>query len=260
MPVEIGPRHALFLARDDEHRQHRDDGAVHGHRHAHLAERYAVEQDLHVLDRIDRHARLADIAGDPRMIGIIAPVGGQIEGHRQALLPGGEVLAVKCVGFLRRREAGILADGPGLPGIHGRAHAAGEGGEARKVGGHALGQVVRGVERLQRDALRRFGVEALDRPALEVLRGKLEPVAGGLGHCADPCEPVLIQKSPPQPLPTRGRGLPGRPCSGSPPACRGADLSVEVKKVRLVPSPSPLWRGVGEGCFNVSKPFTSRTP
>jgi hypothetical protein len=47
---ELGPLDALFLAGDDEHRQHRDDGAVHGHRHAHLAQRNPVEQDLHVLD------------------------------------------------------------------------------------------------------------------------------------------------------------------------------------------------------------------
>jgi hypothetical protein len=113
VPVS-GALDALLLAGDDEHRQHRDDGAVHGHRHAHLAQRNAVEQDLHVLDRIDRHAGLADIAGHPRMVGIVAAVGGEIEGHRQALLPGGEVLAVKRVGFLRRREARILPDGPGL--------------------------------------------------------------------------------------------------------------------------------------------------
>jgi hypothetical protein len=56
---------ALLLRGDDvagEHRQHR---AVHRHRDADLVERDPVEQDLHVLDRIDRHARLADVAGDP---------------------------------------------------------------------------------------------------------------------------------------------------------------------------------------------------
>jgi len=178
---EVGPGHTLFLSRDDEHRQHRDDGAVHGHRHAHLGEWNAIEQDLHVLDRIDRHAGLADVAGDPRVVGIIAPVGGEIEGHRQALLPGGQVLAVERVAILRRREAGILPDGPGLARIHGRAHAAGERREARQLGRCTLGQVFRGVERLQRDAFRRRGVEALDRRALEIPGGEIEPVTGGLG-------------------------------------------------------------------------------
>ncbi len=42
-----------------QHRQHR---AVHGHRDRHLVERDAVEQDLHVLDGVDRDAGLADVA------------------------------------------------------------------------------------------------------------------------------------------------------------------------------------------------------
>ena len=53
-----------------------DDDRLHGqtvaglmvHRHAHLLERDAVEQDLHVLDGVDRHAGLADVADDARMV------------------------------------------------------------------------------------------------------------------------------------------------------------------------------------------------
>src|SRR3546814_18040285 len=62
--------------------------AVHRHRHAHLAERNAVEQDLHVVDRVDRDARLADIAGNARVIAVIAAMRRQIERDRQPLLPG----------------------------------------------------------------------------------------------------------------------------------------------------------------------------
>ena len=65
---ELLLRHALLLGGDDVARQHRQHGAVHGHRHAHLVERDAVEQDLHVLDGIDRHTGLADVADDARMI------------------------------------------------------------------------------------------------------------------------------------------------------------------------------------------------
>src|SRR5712672_150714 len=52
------------------------------------------------------------------MIRVIATVGGKIEGDRQAFLPGGEIAPVEGVGILRRGEAGILPDGPGLVDIH----------------------------------------------------------------------------------------------------------------------------------------------
>src|SRR5690606_36721740 len=62
-----------------------------------LVERNAVEQDLHVLDRVDRHAGLADVAGHARMVGIVAAVGGEVERHRHALPAGGERLPSKAV-------------------------------------------------------------------------------------------------------------------------------------------------------------------
>jgi hypothetical protein len=80
-------RHALFLGGNDVEREDRQDGPVHGHRHAHLVERNAREQRAHVVDRIDRDARHADVARDARVVGIVAAVGGEIEGDRQALLP-----------------------------------------------------------------------------------------------------------------------------------------------------------------------------
>jgi hypothetical protein len=60
-------------------------------------------------------------------------MGGQVEGDRDALLPGGQRLAVEGVRFLGGREARILPDRPGPAGIHRRAHAAGEGGDARQL-------------------------------------------------------------------------------------------------------------------------------
>ena len=80
----------------------------------HLAERDAVEQLAHVEDRIDRHAGHADIAGDARVVAVVAAVGGKVEGDRQALLAGRQVAPVEGVRVLGRREAGILADRPGL--------------------------------------------------------------------------------------------------------------------------------------------------
>ena len=53
---------ALLLAGDDVTRHDRQHRAVHGHRDRHLIQRNAVEQDLHVLDGVDGHAGLADVA------------------------------------------------------------------------------------------------------------------------------------------------------------------------------------------------------
>jgi hypothetical protein len=182
VPVRSARVDALLLAGHDEHGEHRDDRAVHGHRDGHLAERDAVEQDLHVLDRVDGDARLADIAGNARVVAVVAAVGGEIEGDGQALLAGGEVAPVEGVGFLRRREAGILPDRPRPPGIHGRLDAAREGREARQLVRRALRQVVRRVERRDGDALRRLPVEFGGIAALEFLAGQVQPVAFGLAH------------------------------------------------------------------------------
>ena len=68
--------------------------------------------DLHVEDRVDGDAGHADVAGHARVVGVVAAVGGQVEGDRQALLAGGEVAAVERVGLLGGGEAGVLPDGP----------------------------------------------------------------------------------------------------------------------------------------------------
>ena len=124
VPESWSWRHALFLARDDEERQHRQHRAVHGHGHRDLVERNAVEQNAHVVDGVDGDAGHAHIARHARMIGIVAAMRGEIEGDGNALLTGGEVAPVEGVGILGRREAGILAYGPGTLHIHGRVGAA----------------------------------------------------------------------------------------------------------------------------------------
>jgi len=85
-------RHTIWLRR--EHR------AVHGHRHRHLVQRDAVEQLPHVQDGVDGHAGHADVTGHARVVGVVAAVGGQVEGDRQALLAGREVAAVEGVRLL----------------------------------------------------------------------------------------------------------------------------------------------------------------
>src|SRR5712672_1045259 len=88
------------------------------------------------------------------MIRIVAAMGGKIERDREALLPGGEVAAVEGVGILRRREAGILPDSPGLVDIHGGVGAA----QVRRDAGPGLQEI---------DALEiGFAVAGVDENAL----------------------------------------------------------------------------------------------
>ena len=151
---------ALLLGGHHVARQHRQHRAIHGHAHADLVEGNLVEQDLHVLDRVDGHTGLADVAGDPWVVAVIAAVGGQVKGHTHPLPAGGQGLAVEGVGFFGGGEAGVLADGPGPHRVHGGLRAPGVGSEARQgVGvGQAL-QVGRGVQGLDDQALRRGPVQ-----------------------------------------------------------------------------------------------------
>ncbi len=160
-------RHALFLGGDDIERQHRQHRAVHGHRHAHLVERDAGEQRAHVVDRIDRDARHADIAGHARMIAVVAAMGGEIESDREALLPGGEIAPVEGVGILRGGEAGILPDGPGLRRVHGRVGAA----QVRRLAGI-------GVEEIEPGEIG-FAIGGLHRDGFRRHPGRSRAIAGG---------------------------------------------------------------------------------
>ena len=111
-------RYTLFLGGDDVHRHDRQNGAVHRHRYRHLVERDAVEQDLHVFDGVDGNAGFTDIAHHSRMVGVVAAVSSQVESDRQALLTGGQILAIERVGFFGSGEARILTHRPGAAGIH----------------------------------------------------------------------------------------------------------------------------------------------
>ncbi len=179
--LEFLLRHALLLGGDDEPGQHRQYRAVHRHRHAHPVERDAVEQDLHVLDRVDRDAGLADITDDARVVAVIAAMGRQIERDRQPHLPGFEIVAIEAVRVLGRRKAGILPDRPRPVGVHRRARAAQIGRHAgdrvapRKPGVLDFFKIGGGVERLDGNALGRAPVEARERLAAQFLRGEIGP-------------------------------------------------------------------------------------
>ena len=132
-PAQLLRIDALLLGRDDVERHDRQHGAVHGHRDRHLIERNLVEEDLHVLDRIDGHACLAHIADHALVVGVVAAVRGQIERDGQALLSRREIAPVEGVRFFRRRESRVLADGPRLQRVHRRIRAAQKRRHARRV-------------------------------------------------------------------------------------------------------------------------------
>ncbi len=92
--------YALLLGGDDVEGQNGQHGAVHSHRNAHLVERNLVEEDLHIEDAVDSHTCLADVAHNALVVRVVAAVRGQVEGHRKALLAGGDVAAIEGVGFL----------------------------------------------------------------------------------------------------------------------------------------------------------------
>ncbi len=164
---------------------------VDGHRGRDLAERQPVEQDRHVGERRDRDPDPADLALGGRRVGVVAHLGRQVEGHRQAGLALVQEVAEPLVGLLGGREAGVLAHRPEPAAVHRRLDAAGE----RVLAGAPevavlveAGRVGRGIEVADLDARRR----------LEPL-----PALGGGGRRLG-----LERRAPP--VPTRVGGLAGR--------------------------------------------------
>ncbi len=137
----------LLQGGDDIKGENGQHSAVHGHGDGHFVQRNLVEQHLHVFDGADAHASLTHITHDAFVIGVVATVGGQVEGHGQTLLTGRNVTAVEGVGFLSGGETGVLTDGP-------RTHVRSteEGGDASGIVEvlHAF-EVFLGVGRLHHD-------------------------------------------------------------------------------------------------------------
>ncbi len=232
-PRELLPADALLLGCDDvagEHRQHR---AVHGHRDRDLVERDRVEQDLHVLDAVDRDAGLAHIARDARMVAVVAAVGRQVERDADALPAGGERLAVEIVRGFGRRKPGVLADRPRPHRIHGGLRAAHERREPRqRVGVRQALHIGRGVQRLDGEPFRRDPVQRVHLATGRGLRRRLVPgsecsriqqgvvrhflfVDHELGNVPDP-RARYTRPAPARPLSGRPQGIDGglpRPAS-----------------------------------------------
>ena len=187
-PGEFLRRHALLFGGHHVQRQDRQHSPVHRHRHRHSAQVDAVEELAHVQDGVDRHPGHADVALHPRVVGVVAAVGGQVEGHRQALLPGGQVAPVERIGVRGGGEAGVLPDGPGLVDVHRRVGPADERRLPRHTvqrvaGGHRRVAVGPDVQRLDDDAFRRGPVQLFGRVAVGGgRRGDAIRRRGGCGH------------------------------------------------------------------------------
>ncbi len=102
------------------------------------------------------------------MVGVVAAVRGQVESHRQALLTGGQVTAVKRVGIRGGGEPGVLADCPWLVDIHRRVRPPHE----RRLAGETVqrvpvsldgGTVSGDVHRFDVNAFRRLPVQLIGR-------------------------------------------------------------------------------------------------
>ncbi len=118
---------ALAAGHRDVERQQNRRGRIDGHRSGNFGQVDAIEQALHVLDRIDRDADFSDFADRQRMVGIEADLRGQVEGNRKSGGAVGQQIFVAFVGFLGVAHAGVLAHGPEAAAVHGGLHAASEG-------------------------------------------------------------------------------------------------------------------------------------
>ena len=111
-------RNPLLLGGHDVEGQDGQHGPIHGHGDTHPVQRDPLKERAHVEDGVDGHPCHPDVAGHPRVVAVVAPVGGQVEGHAEAPLTGGQVAPVEGIALLGRGVPGVLADGPRLAGVH----------------------------------------------------------------------------------------------------------------------------------------------
>ena len=153
--AEPVPGHPLLLGHHQVEGEEDRRRGVDGHRGGHPVERDAGQEAPHVLDRVDRHPHPPDLAAGHRIVGVVADLGGEVEGHRQTGRPLLEQVAVAAVGLRGAGVAGVLAHGPQAPAVHVRVETAGE----REVAGIAdrrrvveAGDVVRPIGGTDGDA------------------------------------------------------------------------------------------------------------
>ena len=173
-PAEERTIHALFLARHDEGGENRNNCAVHRHGNTDFFERNTIKERLHVLDAIDGHASLTHVANHARVVTVIAPVGRQIERHRDTLLTCSQRLAIKGVRFLSRGKSRVLTDRPGPACIHRGLHTTREGRVAWRATINPR-HVFRPIDRLHTNAFQRLPSQIIKWAPAKFLLGQFFP-------------------------------------------------------------------------------------
>ena len=124
-PVERSCGDPLLLGHQlVEHQQDRG-GGVDRHGGGNLVEGNLLKEHPHVFNRVDGHPDLAHLAVRQGVVGVIAHLGGQIEGDGQASGSCSEQLPVALIGFSRGPKARVLPHRPGPAGVHRRVDPAG---------------------------------------------------------------------------------------------------------------------------------------
>ena len=159
-PLQHRQVDATFLGHGQVEGEHDGGRGVDRHGHAALADRDAVEQHLHVFDRVDRDTDFSDRTGRLRRVRVIADLRGQVEGDGERLFVQVQQVFEALVGFLRRSEPRVGPDGPGPGAVHRGVDAARErrfAGKAQVFDVVRARQVSRRVQPFDRDV--RFGQE-----------------------------------------------------------------------------------------------------
>ena len=118
VPRSLRSLDALLLGHRDVHRQQDARRRVDRHRGGDLVQRDLPEQRLHVVQRRDRHAHLADFAVRHGVVGVVADLRRQVERHRKPGLALLQQVSVALVGFLGGGKARVLAHGPQARAVH----------------------------------------------------------------------------------------------------------------------------------------------
>ena len=104
-PLERLAGHAAPVGKRDVEGEEPWRGGVDRHRRVHALEGDAVEQGFHVAEMGDGNTDPSDLAAGDRLVGVVARLGRQVEGHRQTCLPALQVRAVEPVGVPCRTVA-----------------------------------------------------------------------------------------------------------------------------------------------------------
>ena len=118
------PVRALLFGYDQIHGPKHRGGRIDGHRNRGLFQVDSVEENFHVLERVNGHSALPYFTLAGGVIGVVAHQSGQIEGDGKPTPTMFQKIFVTLVGLLRGSKAGKLPHGKKLPPIAGGVNAA----------------------------------------------------------------------------------------------------------------------------------------